>query len=47
MGILCLHWNFIEIKPGPKFGALKKYERSDVTFSYVRENIEWFDQLTF
>ena len=33
VGVLCLHWNPIENKPRPTFKALKKYERSDVTFS--------------
>ena len=34
MGVLCLHWNSLRLSPAPTFRALKKYERSDVTFSY-------------
>ena len=33
----------LRLSPTQTFRALKKYERSDVTFSYI----EWLDQLTF
>ena len=37
VGVLFLPvlWNSIEISPAPTFSALKKYEHSDVKFSYA------------
>ena len=35
VGVLCLHWNSIEIEPSSNIQSPKEYERSDVTFFYA------------
>ena len=47
VGVLCSHWNSIEIKPRPNIQSPLKYERSVVIFLCTFVNIEWLDQLNF
>ena len=44
VGVLCLHWNPIEIKPRPNIRNPKKWAQWCYIF-YTLVNIEWLDQL--